>query len=469
MAEYLFITPDDPGIPRALSGIAQGLTNQCPSGHSTTALHGISATRSAVDSALPHYATVIYFGHGKPNALEARGQALVDLANEGDIQGVLIAIACHTANGLGSSRFGGSSNRAFLGFDTYLIHPCRNSSRANDAYEQALSGLFFGATLQGIAESLRANLLQAAQDYKTNRSVYRISRGDAIAIFGGLRSNVLAMVCYGNVQKVPDGASAGIAGHSPVCLAALRLVMERDILRLAQFNSSHLERQTISPESLLWLMTNKGVMGEGTAGALADYIQLTDELLRASHKPQEEIRQALGVGAELLCQLHHEYLIERLVSDMDRNLTWHLHPGHYAGEGKFFYWAAIASEAPNFDYSYEILTEAVRRANAKRRPDVIPLPSLRDFVAILEFRLSELRRIWKVERDSGSGSRDEDKNWHWPSEWKIPWNGPIRAHSMWDTEEQVFLVSRAIHRYSRRLTTLQATTLEQVRSAIADG
>lgn len=469
MAEYLLITPDDPGIPRALSGIAQGLANQCPSRHSTTTLHGTSATRTAVDSLLANCGAVIYFGHGKPDALESRGQALVDLANEGNIQGILIAIACHAADGLGGPRFGSSSNRAFLGFDTYLIHPCRNSSRANAAYEQALTGLFFGATVQEVATNLRANLLQAAQDYKTNRNIYRISRGDAIAIFGGLRSNVLAMVCCGNVQKVPDEPLMGVASHSPDCLASLRLAMDREILRLAQFSSSDLERQTDTPEPLLWVLMNKGKMDERTAGALADYVQLTDELLRTPHRPQDEIRQALDVGAALLCQLHQAYLIEHLVRDMDGHLVWHIHPRrHPVGEGRYFYWAAIASEAPSFDHSYEILAEAVRRVNASRRRDVIPLPTIREFVAILEFRLSELKRIWNAERNSGSKIRDEVKHWHWPTEWKIPWNGPIRAHGLWDMEEQIFLVSRAIHRYKRRLTTLQATTLDEVGAAIAN-
>ncbi|WP_459651430.1 hypothetical protein [Kitasatospora sp. Ki12] len=446
MTEYLLITPDDPGTPRALSGIAQGLANQCPSHHSTTVLHGMSATRKAVESALPHYAAVIYFGHGKPDALETRGQALIDLANEGYIQGVLIAIACHAADGLGASRFGRSPSRAFLGFNTYLIHPCRNSSRANDAYEQALGGLFFGATVQEVAENLRVNLLQAAQDYKTNRSAYKLSRGDAIAIFGGLRSNVLALVCHGNAARTLKSTSE-VAGKPREALAALRLTMDHEIFQL----SGH-EMGDVS--DMVGRLSSQGVIRGSLAGALVEYMRTTNELLHAPHQEFENTAQALSTGAVLSARLHRISLVERLVDEMSGHAIWHLHPKE--SRNRYLHWAVIASEAPIFEYSYEILAEAAKRINQSGGLDRIRLPTMREFIEILKFRLSELQRLRARELRSLRGNRVDpvDDHWRWPDEWNIPWNGPIGVASLWGIQDQIFLTSRSIERYRQELKTL---------------
>lgn len=201
VANFLLITPDDIGVPRALSPIAQGLINRCPSKHSQTSLHGPSVTRSSVEGQLSSQEVVVYFGHGLRDSLGSPGLPLIDSANDHRIQSTLIAIACYSGAGLGPNLVAASASRTFLGFDTILNHPARAFSRANDAYEQALSGLFSTATVGAVAADLRKNLLQAATYYLTNRGMLKLSRGDAIIIHNGLRSNVLAVVCLGDTQK----------------------------------------------------------------------------------------------------------------------------------------------------------------------------------------------------------------------------------------------------------------------------
>lgn len=373
-----------------------------------------------------------------------------------------MAVACHAGGKLGRKNFRNSPNRAFLGFDTYLIHPSRSSSRANSAYESALSGLFSGATLQDVETDLRAHLLQAAQDYKTNRSMYKLSRGDAIAIFGGLRSNVLALVCYGDTQKTSGPISSLWSEAPPDALVALRLMLDREILRFAQLASSPDERRTDNPESLLWLLASKGVIKENAASVLSDYILLTEKYLRMHVLPDREgMPRVLGIGNALLTRLHRTYLIERLAHDMQAHTIWPRHPR--GTDNRRLHWAAIASEAPSFDFSYEILIGAIfRRAKTAAHGRIIQLPTMRDFIAILEFRQSELRRIWEIERGPISRKQDGDRNWRWPVAWDIPWNGPIAAHSLWEIEEQLFLTSKAIERYRQRLATSKATTLDQI-------
>ncbi|MFC5664994.1 hypothetical protein ACFP3U_18660 [Kitasatospora misakiensis] len=139
---------------------------------------------------------------------------------------------------------------------------------------------------------------------------------------------------------------------------------------------------------------------------------------------------------------------------MRGHAIWHLHPKE--SRNRYLHWAAIASEAPIFEYSYEILAEAANRINESGGPDRIQLPAMREFIEILKFRLSELQRLRARELRSLRGNRVDpvDDHWRWPDEWNIPWNGPIGVASLWGIQDQIFLTSRSIDRYRQELTTL---------------
>ena len=201
VASILLIAPADPGMPRALAAVAQALQNRCPSQHSITSLHGTAADRATVDKELPTHDVVLYLGHGQRDSLGTSGLPLVDIANEPHVQEILIAVACHAGAGLGPHHFGQSTTRAFLGFDTYLIHPAKAFSRANDVYEQTLAGLLSGATLDDLSNDLRSEFPKAAKDYLDKRVSYGLARGEALSCFAGLRSNVLAIQSLGATQK----------------------------------------------------------------------------------------------------------------------------------------------------------------------------------------------------------------------------------------------------------------------------
>jgi hypothetical protein len=200
VANFLLIAPADPGLPAILASVAQALKNRCPSQHSVTLLSGAAADRTRVDQELLNHTLVIYFGHGQRDSLGSPGLPLVDIGNEQDVQKILIAIACKAAAGLGNNYFAQSNTGAFIGFDTYLIHPTKAFARANDAYEVTLASLMSGSIMDDVGRDMRNELQQAARDYLVNRASYRLVRGEALNFFAGLRSSALALQCIGNTQ-----------------------------------------------------------------------------------------------------------------------------------------------------------------------------------------------------------------------------------------------------------------------------
>lgn len=79
--------------------------------------------------------------------------------------------------------------------------------------------------------------------------------------------------------------------------------------------------------------------------------------------------------------------------------------------------------------------------------------SLDEFVAVLEFRERELRRIMKTW--SSAGWKDSHAiEWHWPPEWgDLGWNGPILQENvhLWGAEEDLMLTRAALDSYRPRL------------------
>jgi hypothetical protein len=200
MARFLFITPNDLGMPRLIAPVSQALQNRCPSRHTTKELHDTTADRPNVNAELP-VDVVFYFGHGKRDYLGSTGNSLLDSANEKDVVQILVAIACLAGAGLGNTYFQPSTSRAFIGFDTYLFHPAKVAGRANDAYETALVNLLTGSSVDTVSNALDGEFRQAANDYITKRGSYGLTDAEALVVFFGLRSNILAKVCLGDQKR----------------------------------------------------------------------------------------------------------------------------------------------------------------------------------------------------------------------------------------------------------------------------
>lgn len=192
MSKYLFISPNERGMPRAISAVSQGVQRGVATVHVVTDLHHRSATRAAVDSELGGSDYVLYFGHGQTDALGTVQNRLVDSQNLLPSQTV-VALACSSGASLAPSVYGPGSSGGFLGFDNVLIHPARRPSRANQAYESALLSFVGGGTISDLKEDLERELLDAANDYLSRRSP------DALLCFAALRSNVAGLSTSGNV------------------------------------------------------------------------------------------------------------------------------------------------------------------------------------------------------------------------------------------------------------------------------
>ncbi|MGO9509628.1 MAG: C25 family cysteine peptidase [Mycobacterium sp.] len=191
MSDFLFISPNERGIPRSIAVVSQSVQSGVPGYHNVTELHHNAATRSAIDQALAQADFVFYFGHGQTDYLGKSGTRLVDDQNL-DADKVVVAIACHSGAGLGPAVFDSAAQGAFLGFVGPLGHPRRNVSRANHAYESALLRFLSQGTVNHLMSDLKAELLAAANDYLGTR------HPDSLFSFMALRSNTVGLSISGN-------------------------------------------------------------------------------------------------------------------------------------------------------------------------------------------------------------------------------------------------------------------------------
>ncbi|WP_131816210.1 hypothetical protein [Mycolicibacterium porcinum] len=191
MSGFLFISPNERGVPRIIAVVSQAIQNAVPSQHQVTDLHHKAATRPAVDAAIAQADFVFYFGHGQVDYLGKSGTRLADAQNLRPTQ-VVVAIACDSGGGLGPAVFNAWASGAFLGFDVPLGHPTRHPSRANQAYENSLAKFVSSGTVSDLENDLKAELLDAANDY--------LGRGtmDDFFAFAALRSNMVGLKVSGN-------------------------------------------------------------------------------------------------------------------------------------------------------------------------------------------------------------------------------------------------------------------------------
>jgi hypothetical protein len=191
VSDFLFISPNERGIPRSIAVVSQAVQSGVPSIHKITDLHHKAATRSAVDAEIAGADFIFYFGHGQTDYLGNSGTRLVDDQNLRSTQ-IVVAVACYSGAGLGPAVFSTGLSGAFLGFDGPLGHPRRNPSRANQAYENALLRFLSGSTVTDLKSDLTTELLDAAQDY------LKVRTPDSLMSFMALRANTVGLSLSGN-------------------------------------------------------------------------------------------------------------------------------------------------------------------------------------------------------------------------------------------------------------------------------
>jgi len=241
-----------------------------------------------------------------------------------------------------------------------------------------------------------------------------------------------------------------------LAVARTRLEVENQVVKLCQVSDCErrIDRAGIKP--LLSELQEKGILKGETSKQLSDYMQVTDRIIHSGAPDASDVVRSLSVGADLLAHLGYVYSVQYLLRDFEGHGIWHM---HMEREGRVW-WSAIASELPHFGYSYEAFREAADAFNRKeerrasdlgREPHVIPVPSVAEFVEILEHRRSELARILDAETKWGA---DQERllEWRWPRKWgRIGWSGPILREGWYprQAEEDLLRTETAIEHYQR--------------------
>ena len=141
---------------------------------------------------------------------------------------------------------------------------------------------------------------------------------------------------------------------------------------------------------------------------------------RIEDADQKELEQVILAVSIVVARLEEIYNVEYLRYDFQASLMWHYRESYEdkTFSEKYHFWSAIAAKATEFNYSYEAYVEAANIHNKNEEKYRIYIPSLDEFIDILEFRKSELKRFIKDYQNVSE--------WRWPDHWgPVIWNGPI--------------------------------------------
>lgn len=78
---------------------------------------------------------------------------------------------------------------------------------------------------------------------------------------------------------------------------------------------------------------------------------------------------------------------------------------------------------------------------------IIEIIPLADYVEVLRFRESELRRVLAAYKAAGQSVFHDANKWQWPPDWDVHWGGPVVHGYLWDAERALMETQLAIRRY----------------------
>ena len=196
----LFVRPADDSAAGHVAAWGQAV-RQMAGKFTACDLYGPDANRAMVDAEMPSGRNLLYFGHGTETALVACGADIVDLDNLKTLGGgVVIAIACYAAIGLGplaTSNHQGVA--AFLGFDDELGFPLMAPIPMGLAVINGLFGLVvLGQEIQSATETMRRAFESARAEYKANGAAYGLSPSDVRMAWLYAKSNQFSLRLCGD-------------------------------------------------------------------------------------------------------------------------------------------------------------------------------------------------------------------------------------------------------------------------------
>jgi hypothetical protein len=199
-----FVLPADDAAAVQLAGWGDEL-RQTASSHAAVAdLTGVAnVIRTNVDNLVSAADHLLWFGHGREDALVSGTAAIVDASNVGALLGgVVVAMACKAAISLGPQAVTTAGVDSFLGFDDEIGWPVMAASPTRDAFVQGLHCLFTqGHDVSSAAHQLRKYFHVARQSYESQGAAFGLIASEAQTAWLFAKSNA------GSVRVLGSGSA----------------------------------------------------------------------------------------------------------------------------------------------------------------------------------------------------------------------------------------------------------------------
>jgi len=264
-----------------------------------------------------------------------------------------------------------------------------------------------------------------------------------------------------DARELPSAPANGqqprlISHNTNVVLAQLRTDIERELFRIAQIKSHGGRVQFVSLAYTLRELRNTDAIPMKLAVAIEEFADLYDRSASDS-STLNEIKERVAITANgLLTELHRHRLIVEMEYEFDAHGLWHMHQHVEGPARRYYWWSAVAASCPEFEYDYDVYRIAAERHNDRlirqmgreqALRGMIEIISLTDYLAVLEFRESELRRVLAAYED-GQEAFSKANEWKWPEEWgNVSWSGPVVRGWLRDVERELMETQSAIRRY----------------------
>ncbi|HYX29258.1 MAG TPA: hypothetical protein VE863_11890 [Pyrinomonadaceae bacterium] len=257
-------------------------------------------------------------------------------------------------------------------------------------------------------------------------------------------------------SPAPERPPRLISQDTNVVLAQLRTDMERELFRIAQIKSHGAKIQFVSLAETLRELRNTDAIPTQLAVAIEEFADIHNRMASDS-TISNEMKERVAITANgLLTQLHKHRLIVEMEYEFDAHGLWHMH-GHLEEPARrYYWWSAVAASCPEFEYDYDVYRIAAERHNdrlirqmgrERARKGIIEVISPTDYLSVLYFRESELRRVLAA-YENGQEAFSKANEWKWPEEWgNVSWSGPVVRGWLRDVERELMETQNAIRRY----------------------
>jgi len=234
----------------------------------------------------------------------------------------------------------------------------------------------------------------------------------------------------------------------------LRLNIEREVSRIIQISPEWERSDTRTLKSKVDILLELGWIDKNIYGSLISFVEITNELFHLTGKSNRDLNDLFKIGSTLYYHIRYLKTVRELLDNFNGNMLWQTEKG--VRNKKYHFYSAIASETERFDYSYEAFVDAATKFNIKDpkvhhnwRPwGEILIPTLEEYIQILEFRKAELTRVLNNPQKAHQDKKFDE--WQWPEDWEIQWNRPLMRESFNETQLELIRTQAAIDLYKNK-------------------